>query len=212
MNTVDALRRYPWTGHAVLMGSAQRAWQPVEEVLAHWGADRSAARAAYERFVEEGWTLGAQPHLCGGGLIRSLGGQTAGEQARRAGADQAYDERILGSGGFVKGLLRHVDAVDHRRLAWPGYQLQDLLEATAGLLGLVPTQLTSQSRDRKVCQGKALVIYTGREWLGRALQELAELTHMSSGCASRAWGRGRRLAGQLDLAEALKRQKGSYVP
>ena len=51
---LTALRRYPWTGHAALLGLGDRDWQDTQAVLAHFGAKRQRALERYEAFVREG--------------------------------------------------------------------------------------------------------------------------------------------------------------
>ena len=99
------LRRYPWTGHAAIMGMVDRAWQDSATVLAYFGQKRRRAVARYEEFVREGVSHGRRPDLVGGGLIRSLGGWSQVLSVRRKGLKVASDERILGSGEFTEHLL-----------------------------------------------------------------------------------------------------------
>src|SRR5512146_3379281 len=68
------LRRYPWTGHAALMGRVARPWQDTATVLAYFSRRRRQAIERYEAFMAEGIPRGRRPELVGGGLIRSLGG------------------------------------------------------------------------------------------------------------------------------------------
>jgi len=49
------------------------------------------------------------PELTGGGLIRSKGGWSQVLAARRSGRKEEYDERILGSGDFVNGILKEAE-------------------------------------------------------------------------------------------------------
>jgi len=59
----------------------------------------------YRLFVQKGIALGKQPELTGGGLIRSMGGWSVVKSMRKQGSKEKGDERILGSGDFVSGLL-----------------------------------------------------------------------------------------------------------
>jgi len=99
------LNGYPWSGHAVLMNRENYAWQDREYVLGYFGKREGSAEKAYLEFVREQMTLGSQPELTGGGLIRSAGGWSEVLSMKRRGEKQFSDERILGSGEFVKELL-----------------------------------------------------------------------------------------------------------
>ena len=94
---VGELRRYPWSGHAVLMGVRVFSGQKVGEVLLYFSRRQKPAREKYEAFVADGVQRGKREELVGGGLRRVL---------RIAGNDfiSAYDDRILGSGDFVEQL------------------------------------------------------------------------------------------------------------
>ncbi len=110
---VRALRRYPWTGHAALLGGANREWQETTTVLAYFGGSGRRARARYEAFVRGGIPRGRRPELVGGGLVRSLGGWAQVVAVRRRGRPVASDARILGSGAFTEHLL--AEATQHEK-------------------------------------------------------------------------------------------------
>ena len=69
-----ALDRYPWSGHATVVGRIPRPWQDRQAVLAWFGAPERRALRAYRRYMREGIPLGRRSELVGGGLVRSLGG------------------------------------------------------------------------------------------------------------------------------------------
>ena len=65
----EALRRFPWTGHAVLMGERTAVFQDVGFVLDRFGRSRTRARARLRAWTEDdggsraGWTEPQQPAL-----------------------------------------------------------------------------------------------------------------------------------------------------
>ena len=81
----------------------------VEHVLAGFGETRRQAIREYRRFMTEGLTMGKQPELTGGGLIRSLGGWSQALSQRRKRRREEADERILGSGDFVNAVLKEAE-------------------------------------------------------------------------------------------------------
>jgi hypothetical protein len=104
------LEKYPYCGHGTILGRPARQWQDCERVLAQFGRRALEAKEAYRRFVAEGVALGRRPELVGGGLTRSAGEWFAVRSQRPRGARELSDERILGSGEFVKRILREADA------------------------------------------------------------------------------------------------------
>jgi putative transposase len=107
--SVRALDRYPWCGHATLVGRIQRPWQNRRTVLGWFGRTEGRAVRAYRDYVREGIPLGRRPELVGGGLVRSAGGWAEVRALRRQKEPTAGDPRILGSGEFVAELLREAE-------------------------------------------------------------------------------------------------------
>jgi REP element-mobilizing transposase RayT len=110
VSSMDALASYPWSGHAVIMGKVHNDWQACGYVLDSFGEDSRRSKKAYEEYVHEQRSLGQQPDLVGGGLVRSKGGWSAVMSSRTRGEKHFFDERILGSGDFVKEVLDQADA------------------------------------------------------------------------------------------------------
>ncbi|MBI4396511.1 MAG: transposase [Elusimicrobia bacterium] len=192
VSSLDLLRKYPWTGHAVLVGTVKHPWQETGEVLGRFGKDLSSARQRYEQFLSEGRVDKRRPDLVGGGLIRSLGGRQATLLARRTGKRQLYDERILGAGDFVEMVLRKVEKMEERqrRLLKEGITIQDMARKIAGDFGVDEKTLYMKGRPDAVSRAKALLIHAGVDYLGISTQAMAELTKMSGPAASKARRRG----------------------
>lgn len=104
-----ALDRYPWCGHATVVGRMPRAWQDRRTVLGWFGRTEGRAVRTYREYVREGIPVGRRPELVGGGLVRSAGGWAEVRALRRQKEPMAGDPRILGSGDFVEGLLREAE-------------------------------------------------------------------------------------------------------
>jgi putative transposase len=110
VETLRALERYRWCGHATVLGRRPRPWQDRRAVLAWFGASERKAVHRYRAFVREGVALGRRPELVGGGLLRSTGGWAAVRALRRQKEPSLGDPRILGSHDFVAHLLREAEA------------------------------------------------------------------------------------------------------
>jgi putative transposase len=104
------LDRYPWCGHAGILGRTSPPWQDRAAVLAWFGRTERAALRAYRAFLREGIPQGRRPELVGGGLVRSLGGWAEVRAIRQRADRVVTDERILGSGPFVERMLAAGDA------------------------------------------------------------------------------------------------------
>ena len=105
VKSLEELDHYPWSGHAVIMNHLDHDWQDRDYVLKYFGNREGVAKQAYRVFVREQSDLGSQPELTGGGLIRSAGGWSEVLSMRQRGERQFSDERILGSGEFVKEII-----------------------------------------------------------------------------------------------------------
>jgi len=80
---VRALDRYPWCGHATVVGRLPRPWQDRRTVLGWFGRTEGRAVRTYREYVREGIPLGRRPALVGGGLVRSAGGWAEVRALRR---------------------------------------------------------------------------------------------------------------------------------
>jgi hypothetical protein len=106
LSDLQALDRFPWTGHSALLGTIARPWQDTTTILAQFGPTVRRARHAYRIFVAAGLPQGRRPEFQGGGLVRSLGGWEELRNVRRTGVPVQADARILGTGDFVDMILR----------------------------------------------------------------------------------------------------------
>jgi REP-associated tyrosine transposase len=109
VKNLKKLDTYPWCGHSVIMGKVVYLWQDRDYVLEWFGGTEDDAIPAYRDFVSKGVELGRRSELVGGGLIRSMGGWSVVKSMRRDGARELSDERILGSGDFVKRIIDEAD-------------------------------------------------------------------------------------------------------
>jgi len=105
VSNLPELDRYPWCGHAVLMGRIKNDWQDRDYVLSWFGKREREARRAYRRYLSEGIDQGRRPELVGGGVVRSYGGWSAVLSLRRYQETISGDQRILGAGDFVERVL-----------------------------------------------------------------------------------------------------------
>jgi hypothetical protein len=173
VDTLAKLDRYPWCGHAALLGKKDHSWQDRDYVLKWFGRTADPAKKAYREFVKNGIPLGKRPELVGGGLIRSMGGWSAVKSMRRSGAREKGDARILGSSQFVRQVIDEADQNVRHQLAG-----DDLLEAAGKIIQTCCTEhdisikaLRSGSRRQAVSGVRRQLAFRLVSELGLSLAE-----------------------------------------
>ena len=191
---LERLRRYEWSGHLALVGKTKVTWQAVDPVLELFGNTRSKAREAYVRFVSEGSSAGHQDLYEGGGLIRSAGGESDLMEMLRRGERVRGDQRILGSGEFVAGVLREVEKRDRRRRGVRrGLTPQAVVERAAGRMGVPVRQVYGRDRRASVVKARFLACKWLVEDLGVSVTKAARLLHVTPPAVSYGVRQGRKV-------------------
>lgn len=204
LTDVAALDRYPWTGHARLMGWVDDGWQAVDPVLSLFGRRIGAARAAYRSFVEAGVAQGRRLELGGGGLRRSRGGWEAVGARARGRERWAFDERVLGSSEFVTRLQSEqlAEAEGAPRIARPAATLASLMRGVAHRLRLSVSELCSGAKRREVVEGRALLSFIAVREAGLRTAAAATALNVTARAVARVLSRGARLARERDIGLA----------
>ncbi len=91
---IKSLDKYPFCGHAIIMGKMKKDWQDVAYVLKLFDKKRSTARHRYKKFVQKGIQDGKRPELTGGGFIRNAGGWSVVKSLRRANIHFKSEENV----------------------------------------------------------------------------------------------------------------------
>jgi putative transposase len=151
------LNNYRWCGHAVVLGREKNDWQDRVYVLKWFGAKEAEAKKAYGEFVQKGINQGHRSDLVGGGLIRSAGGWSAVRAMRRLGVREKSDERILGSGDFVKQLIEQSDATRKEQFSVleRSQQVAMLIDRVCKKEKVSVTALKSGSRRQNVSKARS---------------------------------------------------------
>jgi putative transposase len=191
VKSVIELDSYQFSGHSALMGKVQNSWQDCGYVLKWFGKERRQARRHYRQFVEMGIALGRQPHLVGGGLVRSAGGWSEIKALRRIGEDQKGDERILGSGAFVASMISEAELLLKYRLANLDREKMALalLTKCCRKNNVSIEALRGGSRLRKVSRIRRELVYRLTDDLGLSLAETAKLLGVSTSAVAKAMTR-----------------------
>ena len=188
------LDRYPWCGHAGILGRQHPPWQDRAYVLSWFGRTERVALRAYRAFLREGIPQGRRPELVGGGLVRSLGGWAEVRAIRQRADRVVTDERILGSGPFVARMLAAGDARQQTQQA----RVQRLRQAQAILrqrcrreqVGLEELRMGSRRRRIAAVRTRLAVDLVTR--LGLSLADAARQLGVSTSGIAKALARAER--------------------
>ena len=185
------LDRYRWCGHSVLMGRVKNDWQDRDYVLKWFGPKEAEAKKAYRQFVKKGVGQGRRSDLVGGGLIRSRGGWSAVKAMRRLGVREKSDERILGSGKFVKQLIEQSDKTRKKQ-----FSVQERLQRASHLVekvckkGKVDVEaLKSGSRRQRVSKVRSQLAAKLVEECGLSLTETGRHLGVSPSAVAKSLSR-----------------------
>lgn len=180
---LESLDHYPWSGHAVLMGTRSLEGQETRAILERFGKGLPRAREHYRQFVADGVASGRRDELVGGGRKRS--------QAARKGdfEIESFDERILGSGSFVDQ-LRQDPVIRGRLRTIPS--LSKLIERICVIFDLEPATLKRPSKARFPAQARGLFCYIAVRELRYKGQEVGRELNLGPAGVSIAIRRGER--------------------
>jgi len=184
VESVAALGSYAFAGHSYVMGNRLCCWFDGDAVLAHFGHSEKQARRSYLDFVTQGIQLGNRPELVGGGLKRSLGYPKYYPQRR-----QAFDDRILGEGGFVEDLL--ASGGNRAAKSSVGRDYDEALSDTCLRHEVTKAQILGASRNRKVSRARAELACLMIDEGGYSGATIAEILSTSSSAVSKLVSKGR---------------------
>ncbi len=189
---LQALDRYPWTGHSALLGTVPRPWQEIATILAEFAPTRRRAIPAYRAFVAVGIPLGRRPALQGGGLVRSAGGWAEVPALRRGREAYLGDERVLGSSAFVDQ-LRHMLA-DAAVPPSPTIALDTLVAGVCRHVGMAPAAVAAGGHARTASGAREGIAYLWTVVLGHPGRPLAPVLGIRPQNVYRAAAHGRAAA------------------
>lgn len=188
VKTLPELDRYPWSGHSAVLGKRDCPWMDSDYVLLQFNETKRRARNAYRTFVMEGMNQGQVPELTGGGLIRSKGGWSKVESARRSSRKEEYDERILGSGNFVNAIFNELEEKSRLQLKLrrTGRTVSKIIDQECERNNISVHELKGGSRRRKVSALRIQIAKRGLDELGLPLAEIARHVGVSTSGIARA--------------------------
>jgi putative transposase len=199
---MDALGKYPFCGHGVVMGKHTLNWQDTETVLAYFGKQVRSARRSYRAFVTRGLqNEGRRWDLTGGGLIRSAGGWAAVKALKKEKVHVKSDERILGDGDFVEKTLAKSREHYERQYALKagGVDLEKVAGMVSELLGMKTEQVWQPGKSRLQVKARRLLCYWAVRQLGESMTAMSRRLKISIPAVSKAVAQGAKIAEQNGL-------------
>ncbi len=181
---LDGLENYHWSGHAVLLGKRTMEGQETDEVLARFGNGKDRSLRGYRQFIADGIATGKRDDLVGGGLKRSQ------PDCLESGEITRFDERILGSGGFVE-LLTQGDNLRVNSKA--PLALDALLDKVCLVTGVAAERLQYPGKERAVARARAIFCCLAVREYGYSATEAGKSIGLGSAGGSIAVRRGGEL-------------------
>jgi putative transposase len=188
---MQALDRYRWSGHSVLMGYEDRPWQAKDEVLSYFGRRQGVAKKKYRQFVFEGISIGRREEFMGGAKSPSWV-EREGESRRR------YDNRILGSEAFIERLLAEEENIIHERimLQRKRVNVEELMHFIGQQFGVTKEEIRGGSQRRVVGRARSVFCYVGTRKLGLTGIELSQALGLTPAAIHYAVVRGKDFLGE----------------
>jgi len=195
---IKVLDKYPFCGHAVIIGKKKKEWQDDAYVLKLFDHKRPTARRRYKIFVQKGIQEGKRPELTGGGLIRSSGGWSVIKSLRRANIHFKSDERILGDSDFVEGVLKDANESLERKyqLKSQGYDIDKLAERVATIFSIKSEEIFQPGKQPVKVKARSLFCYWAVRELGVIMADLAPKLNISQPAVSISVRRGEQIASE----------------
>jgi REP element-mobilizing transposase RayT len=198
VHDLEELDRYPWCGHAALLGQKALAGQTIDEILALFARRKKEARHAYRQFLSDGIAMGKRPELVGGGLRRS---QLLESNVVVMGD---YDERVLGSGDFVASLREEPRLGGKLSLTM---DLSSLQARVYDYFKLPAAAILRRGRRNQYSEARELFCYLAVRDLGYSCAKVGGMICMGTPSVSRAVRRGGELvASRPELEDWWKMQ------
>jgi hypothetical protein len=180
---LEELKKFPWCGFGILMGRYKNSWQEIDEVLKYFGNRVGQARAGYRKFMEDGIKQGRRSELTGGGLTRSRGWIGSVFKAQEQDFEDLHDPRILGSGNFVRKVLRKLQRLEEREVL--RLTLEDLTERVATWSSLSTKDLISGSKRTEIARARAVLSYLAVRLNRMKTTEVADFLNVTQSAISK---------------------------
>lgn len=182
VSDLAALDRYPWAGHAVVMGNGCMEGQMTDEVLALFGKRKREAREKYRQFVADGVAMGKRAELGSSrritkDAIEELGGES-------------YDARVLGSGDFVRELRQRRELEEQMPRT---IEIGTIVARVCGHYGIEAAELRENNRGAAIAAARSVICYLAVRRAGYNGVEVGKQVNLQRSGVSVAAGRGEKI-------------------
>jgi hypothetical protein len=195
---MDELDHYPYTGHSTIVGNMKCAFLRTDEILAYFSKRKRRALKLYKEFILAGCHEKQRKELTGGGLKRSLKGMGVNPEADKN--QEAYDERILGSGEFVETILKESKNYKPKKNR---IGLDELINRVCRCTGIDVNELLSEGRLKHISNTRAIICYLGIRCLGFSASILSHTLSIGHSSVIAATERGKQLVSKERLEEKI---------
>lgn len=198
VSDLDSLKKYPWTGHSVLLGEQTAAWQPVSEVLKIFSSGGKSD--AYLRFLQDGLQEKrplSLPEL----LARGEDGLWRPEKMTESNRMRPY-ERILGSRHFITSTLSAQKETVSSPLQWQrmGMTPERAIQYAADTANVSVEDLMLGKKEQTVCVARALAC----KWLASDFRlkgaQTAKLLNISRAAVRKNIEKGKQVEEKMGLS------------
>lgn len=201
VESLSKLEKYPYSGHSVILGKRENAWQDVDYVLKLFAENSLSGRRLYAEYVEKGIGEGKRPELVSGGMLRRMDGWAARSGSWREEDDGRADERILGNNEFVyEALDQSRERLERRyRLRSQGYDFDWLKGRVAELFGMEPGEVDSPGKYPERVKARSVLCYWATRELGESGTSLARRCGLTQPAVSISVKRGENIVRDMEL-------------
>ncbi len=179
---LTALDHYAWSGHSIIMGKGSLEGQSVEEVLSLFSTEIQKARKRYRLFVEDGIPQGKREDL---GSTRKMTRELV-----EAMNGEPFDQRILGSGEFVRELRmrKELDSKFPQPL-----EIKEIIVLVCRHFGLDPAELRLNTKSTRITDVRSVICYLAVRVKGHNGVEVGSQVNLRRAGVSVAAGRGEKM-------------------
>ena len=173
---------YPWSGHRAYLGQEVLPWLTTDWVLSTFAKRAGLARKRYQHFVLGALGEGHRAEFHGGGV----------------------DSRVLGDDRFIERILGKPALSSTNPLP----SLDEIERRVCVACGVLPTELASPGRGRKVAEARGMVGWLAMQYGFGSLREVAERYHRDASTLTVA---ARKVDSKVRASEVYRTQAKSLV-
>jgi putative transposase len=184
LKDIKSLDNYPWSGHCALIGKKECAFQDCDTVLRRFGGKKGDARAAYRRFLSEGFGLDENASY---ELFRTgtQGGPNRGDPHRW----------VIGDPVFVRNALAN-DNKRRIRIAQysaRGLTIDDICKKVAVHFRITPQVLKNRCSRGIIAEARKALAFLCHKRLEIPVVEIARFLNVNGSAVSMMFPEGEEL-------------------